>query len=194
MSIDAWRHSVQQLLGKSVAGGLLFPVPVKLADLDKSNQYLVDQLEKAETSRGLIMVSPDYSEVKVSLYLENYKIIGFKPYHCFSAKSITFDSSITDSLPERFWRIADQHGLIIMLHSVKDLGMADSEIQWKLLDLCSRYPRAKLVLAHAARSFHSLHAQFVKSLRGLENVYFDMSGICEVATIVTVLMNSVRKN
>lgn len=187
MSIEIWRASVQQLLGRPVRGGLLFPMPVKTCDVDKANQYVVDQLEHEEISRGLMMVTPDYADEKISFLLRNHKIIGFKPYHCFSSQPISSDSSVTDIIPEKFWSIADRHGLLIMLHIVKDLAMADPDNQQQLLDLCSRYPNAKCILAHAARSFHAPHAQYVKVLRGLENVYFDMSGICEAEAILPIL-------
>ncbi|MBP1992488.1 aminotransferase class III-fold pyridoxal phosphate-dependent enzyme [Paenibacillus eucommiae] len=187
MSVDVWRTSVQQLLGRKVQGGLLFPSPVKTCDLHKANQYVVEQLENEELSRGLILVAPGYSEEQVHLFLQNSKIVGFKPYHCFSSKEVTSDSEIIDFIPESFWRIADQHGLLIMLHIVKDSAMADPVNQKQLFNLCSRYPNAKCVLAHSARSFHAPHANFVKSLRGLENVFFDMSAICEPEAIVPIL-------
>lgn len=187
MSVDRWRTSVQQLFGKPVHGGLLFPVPVASCDLDKANQYLSIQLEHEKTSKGLILISPDYSNERASFFLQNNKIIGFKPYCCFSPRSDQYDSTILDFVPERFWRLADQHDLIILLHMVKELALEDPENQRQLLDLCSRYPQAKCILAHAARSFHAPHAQAVKTLRGLENVYFDMSGICEAEAILPIL-------
>lgn len=187
MSVQIWRSSVQQLLGKPVQGGLLFPAPVRSCDLDKANQYVADQLIQEKISRGLILVSPDYADEHIHFFLQNEKMIGFKPYHCFSPKPVTTDSLITDLIPERFWRIAEQYGLVIMLHMVKDLAIADPDNQRQLLELCSTYPNVKCVLAHAARSFHAPHAQAVKALRGLENVYFDMSGICEAEAIIPIL-------
>ncbi|WP_409342441.1 aminotransferase class III-fold pyridoxal phosphate-dependent enzyme [Paenibacillus sp. MBLB4367] len=187
MSVSRWRSSVEQLLGRQIQGGLLFPAPFKSCDLDQANRYLIEQLEEETSSRGLLLVSPEYSEERISIFLQNDKIVGFKPYHCFSSRQTTADSEIDEFLPERFWQLADRHGLILMLHIVKDSAMDDPENQRQLRDFCSRYPNAKCVLAHAGRSFHALHAQSVKTLRGLDNVYFDMSAVCEAEAIAPVL-------
>ncbi|WP_158560774.1 aminotransferase class III-fold pyridoxal phosphate-dependent enzyme [Paenibacillus contaminans] len=187
MSADRWRASVEQLLGRRVQGGLLFPAPFKSCDLDGANRYLIEQLAGETNSRGLILIAPGYSDEQISLFLQNEKIVGFKPYHCFSSRQVTADSEIVEFVPERFWQLADRHELVIMLHIVKDSAMADPENQKQLRDLCSRYPKAKCVLAHAGRSFHAPHAYNVKALRGLENVYFDMSAVCEAEAIAPVL-------
>lgn len=187
VSVDVWRNSVQQLFGKRVRGGLLFPYFIKTTDLDKVNQYVANQLEHEELSKGLIAVSPEYPDEQVESFLENKNIIGFKPYHIFSPVKVTFDSEILDFVPERFWQWADRYGLIIMLHIVKDLAIADPENQRQLLDLCNKYPNAKCILAHSARCFHAPHAKAVKALRTLDNIYFDMSAICEAEAIVPIL-------
>lgn len=182
-----WRTAVERMLGKSVVGGLLFPVPSRNCDIRSANGYLARQLATETSSRGLLLVSPDTAEEQIVSDLQNPQMIGFKPYHCFSAGKITFDSEIPDFVPEYAWRLADRHGLIIMLHIVKDLAMADPGNQRHLTELCRRYPRAKCVLAHAARSFHAPHARAVTALRGLENVYFDLSAICEAEALLPVL-------
>ncbi len=184
-SIQSWHDSLSNLLGVSVAGGLFFPVPMRSCNIDHANQYIVDQLNHYGESlhRGLMLVTPSYSDEQVDFFLQHNKILGFKPYHTFSDKSPTTDALITDMIPERYWAKADQHGLIIMLHQVRDQGMMDPDNQRQLLELCGRYPNAKCILAHNARSFHAPHAKAVKVLRGLENIYFDMSGICESEAI-----------
>jgi glutamate-1-semialdehyde 2,1-aminomutase len=121
-------------------------------------------------------------------YLENPKIIGLKPYHVFSNQKPTFDSTISGFLPEWAWEIADERGLIITLHMVKDLAIADPLNQKEIQMMCTKYPNAKLVLAHAARCFHAPNARKgLKSLHGLENVWFDMAAICEVEPIIEII-------
>lgn len=186
-SIRDWRISVEELLGKPVAGGLLFPFPVKTCDLEQANQYLIDQLAGETGSRGLVMIAPDSPIERVAELLEHDKIIGLKPYHCFSAREQSMDSAILEYIPELFWELADRHGSLIMLHIVLERSMEDPENQRQLIDLCARYPKTKCVLAHAARSFHAPSAKAVHSLRGLDNVYFDMSAICEAEAIEAIL-------
>ena len=51
-----------------------------------------------------------------------------------------------------------------------------------------RYPRAKLILAHAGRAFAEWTSLGpVKRLRGFDNVYYDLSAICEPAPMMACI-------
>ena len=53
---------------------------------------------------------------------------------------------------------------------------------------CLRYPGANLILAHCARSFNAGHGlEGLESLRGLDNVFFDNSAICEPQPVEEIL-------
>ena len=115
-------------------------------------------------------------------------MIGLKSYHIYSNEQPTFQSSITGFTPEWMWKLADELGLVIMLHMVKSHAIAELENQQELQQLCTKYPRVKLILAHCARSFHAPDAaNGLSSLRGLNNVWFDMSGVCEAEAIKAIL-------
>ena len=75
-----------------------------------------------------------------------------------------------------------------MLHLVKDRALADEENQRDIRVLCEKYPHAQLVLAHAGRCFHAPHASAgVAAYRGLDNLWFDNSAICEAEALTVVL-------
>ncbi len=169
-------------------GGLILGYPTAACDIDAVNNYVLEQVDRESESKGSICISPNYPISKVLHYLENPKIIGLKPYHVFSNQKPTFDSTISGFLPEWAWEIADERGLIITLHMVKDLAIADPLNQKEIQMMCTKYPNAKLVLAHAARCFHAPNARKgLKSLHGLENVWFDMAAICEVEPIIEII-------
>ena len=47
----------------------------------------------------------------------------------------------------------------------------------------------KLILAHAARGFYAPNTvKAIGGLRGLENVWFDSSAVCETAALRAILM------
>jgi hypothetical protein len=83
-------------------------------------------------------------------------------------------------LPEHQIAVADRHGLIIMLHVSKRDGVADRENIEDLTSLAGRYPGAKWILAHCARSYSSWPIErAAPHLRGLPNLWYDTSSVCE---------------
>ncbi len=188
-SIDVWRQRLEELFGtERLTGGLFFPFPTPDGDVDRSNEYLIDQLEADRESSGLILITPDMPESTILRTLEHPRISGFKPYHVYSADKPTFEASIYSFLPERILKIADQRKLIVMLHIVKHDALANEDNRREIREICTKYPDLRLVLAHAARGFHASHTtRHIRSLRGLENVWFDTSGICEPDALHAIL-------
>lgn len=187
--LDAWRERVgRQVDERRLRGGLFVPMPTAHCEIGTINSFVVEQLAGAPESRGLIAVSPDTPRDGVAGCLENPDIVGFKPYHLFSTDKPTFQSPIGSFLPDWVWEVADREGLVIMLHLVKDQALADPENQSYIRRMCLSYPNARLILAHCARGFHAPNTvRGLSSLGGLQNVWFDTSGICESAPIAAVL-------
>jgi glutamate-1-semialdehyde 2,1-aminomutase len=186
--IAVWQKSISKILGTELRKALFMPFPTAQCDIDAANTYLIEQLVKLPNSRGLILVSPDFPQELYRKHLENPQVVGFKPYHVFSKHNPTFDSSIDDYVPEWVWETANRKRLIIMLHLVRDKALADLDNQRIIREKCIKYPRVKLVLAHAGRGFHAPNTvKGISSLRGLNNIWFDTSGICEAAPIKSIL-------
>ena len=192
--LSAWRRHVGALVADSeLVGGLFMPTchPVEgrdaLACLDAANTFLVGQLDTAATAYGHVSVAPAYDRARVLDYLGHPRVVGFKPYHTWSDVTPTWDAPLRSFLPEWVWALADERGLNITLHLVRDRAIAHPDNQHEIRRMCLRYPHARLVLAHAARCFHAPNAAGVRALRGLENVWFDVSAICEASPIVAIL-------
>ena len=189
-SFAQWHdHLGRQVGSDRLVGGLFFPVPrVPTDGIDAANNYLEGQLRPNQASRGLMLVDPGYPEAKVADRLAGGRIVGFKVYHTFSPMKPTIEAPIDSFLPEWVWQCADEHRLVIMLHLVKSRALTDPDNRRYLRASCEKYPNARLILAHAARSCHAPHAaQGLPALRGLENVWFDTSGICESAALTAIL-------
>ena len=115
-------------------------------------------------------------------------IVGFKVYHLLAQQADTLQCGPSDYIPDWAWKLADDRGLILLLHLVRDGALADRVNQRYICRHCERFPRAKLLLAHAARGFHAPNtAKGLASLRGLTNLWFDTSGICEADPIAAIL-------
>lgn len=189
VGVDVWRELLGHLLGPSrLAGGLLFPYPTKTVEAAAANKFLLSELADEEMSRGLILVKPESLQEEVEALLENDSIVGFKPYHVFAHVESTFDSALEEYAPEWLWQVADERGLIIMVHLVRSGALSDPVNQESILRLCSHYPDVRLVLAHAGRGFHALTTlNALPALGHLKNIWFETSAICEPDALMAIL-------
>ncbi len=170
-------------------GGLAIGFPTATCDKHAVNSFVTAEVKGDSLSRGSVCIDPADEKSARDLVDNNPQIIGLKPYHLFADREFTWDASISEYLPEWAWRLADEKGLLITLHMVKDDAIADQGNQENIRAMCEKYPNAKLILAHAARSFHAPNAaKGLPSLKGLDNVWFDSSAICEVEPLMEILL------
>ena len=106
--------------------------------------------------------------------------LGFKPYRVYSKTGDSVNARITDFMPEHQIKIANQYGLIIMMHLSKTDAIADKENIADLILLSEKYPNVKWILAHCARSYSAWAIEkAAKKLRHLKNIWYDCSTVCE---------------
>ncbi len=194
VTFEVWQEHMRKFFPKvDLVGGIFMPLLHPIGDdplrgLDVVNDFLVEQLKKSAHSRGHLQIAPEYSISRVTEYLKNPRVIGFKPYHTWSSDKPTWQAPLSSFLPEWAWDLAHQRGLTITLHMVRDRAVADPDNQREIREMCLKYPRAKLILAHGARGFHAPNvARGLPALRGLTNIWFDTSGICESAALIAIL-------
>ena len=186
---DAYISGMSAWMGSShPVDGLFFAFPVRNLDLEQSNLFVLDEIAQRRGSRALRMTLPGEDPAAVEDEIKSSGFAGFKVYHLFANRCDTKNASIDEFLPDWIWEIANRYGLIITLHMVRDRALADLQNQSYLREHCTKYASARVILAHAARGFCSQHTiEGIHSLRGLDNVYFDTSAICEAAAIEAIL-------
>lgn len=190
VSIDVWREHMEQIFeGSTIVGGLFFPHIQVNCNMEACNTFIVEQLKSHKMSRGLMLIRPGDDPEKVEEFLDrNPCILGFKPYHLFSNQKPTFESDISGFLPEWAWEIAHRRNLFITLHMVKARALDDPKNSDEIVYFCNKYPGAKLILAHAARGFHRYNTvKGLPKIKGLKNVWFDVSGVCEPGAVKAIL-------
>lgn len=198
VSRRAYDRMVGAWMGDRVpSGGLFFPWPVAGSDVAAQNRFLEEQIRDDPSSRGLLLVTPadDPAAVEEILAAGHGIWRGFKVYHVFAQRSpekpevvSTFHADCEDFIPEWLWEIANARELVILLHLVRPRALADHGNQRYIQDRCLRFPKASLVLAHAGRGFNSRHTvEGVGELRGLDNIFFDSSAVCESAALEAVV-------
>ncbi|MCC7419628.1 MAG: aminotransferase class III-fold pyridoxal phosphate-dependent enzyme [Planctomycetaceae bacterium] len=178
---DVMIGCMQQWMGdRVVRDGLYFPFPVKHLDSYASNEFIAAALKDRPGSRALMILRPADDPATVEDQLLRHRFAGFKVYHVFASRPDTFYAEQGEFLPDWAWELADKHGLAITMHMVLPRALSDARNATYIREHCIRYPGAKLILAHAARGFNARHTvDAIDTLRGLENVYFDTSAVCE---------------
>lgn len=187
---QAWQNALRQWLGDNAAptGGLFFAYPKRSLPRAEANQFVADQVATHPDSRALMLIHPGDDPSRVEAEIEGKGYVGFKIYHVYADRKDTFNAHCQEFLPDWAWEIADRRNLAIMLHLVRSRALADPSNQQAIRTYCLKYPGARLVLAHAARGFCAAHTvEGISSLRGLDNIYFDTSAICESAPYEAIL-------
>ena len=186
---DAMLTSMKQWMGpRVITKGLYFPFPVRTLDCIAANRFLADQLTAHPECRGLMMIRPQDDPAAVERDFLKYRFSGFKVYHVFADRDETFYAEQGEFLPEWAWELADTHGIGITMHMVLPKALSEPTNASYIREHCLKYPNAKLVLAHAARGFNASHtADAIHQLRGLDNVFFDSSAICEPTAFEAIL-------
>lgn len=160
---------------------LAFPFPFPFpCDFDASNTYVAAETAKGATSRGLMLVHPGMGAADIEATIRRTGLIGLKPYRFYSATGDAVQCRITDFLPEHQIAVADRLGLIIMMHISKRDAIADPDNIEDIVRLSDKYPNAKWILAHCARSYSAWAIEKAAArLRGLPNVWYDTSTVCD---------------
>lgn len=160
---------------------LAFPFPFAgQCDFAASNDYVAGEAAKSANSSALMLVHPGMDEAEILATLKRTGAIGLKPYLVYATNADRSEASITDFLPEHQIALADRLGLIIMMHLSKRRAISDPDNISEMQRLSEAYPRVRWILAHCARSYSAWAIEkAAASLRGLPNVWYDTSTVCE---------------
>jgi len=185
---------MKELYGDRKFRGLILPTP-PMADEDdpalrkEMNAWMNAELYKAPDCVGAVYVTPYDSKEDIEALLTNPQMRGFKCYH----KSAQTDGSswfaeVGQYLPEAAWEVADERGMSITIHMVRDKALSDEKNMAYFKEMTAKYPNAKLILAHCARGFASWTTiEAVREMKGIPNLYYDMAAICDPATMFELI-------
>jgi hypothetical protein len=180
ISMEFWQEWNAALFPGREVHGVCMPSPFMHIDLEGANQFVADEVHKDAGSVPLMLVRPGMDPIAMSDFIQKNGIVGLKPYRFYSITGDIVECGITDFLPEELIEVANQHGLIIMLHMSKSRAAADPQNLADLTRFNRQYPRVKWQLAHCARCFiPSFLEESIDQLAGLENIWFDTSAVCE---------------
>jgi glutamate-1-semialdehyde 2,1-aminomutase len=191
VNLAVYRQRMAELLpGRRVAGGLILPGAVAAAgaQLVSQNELVAAEIAADPLWRGSMLVSPEMDPEYVRGEVRRLRLSGLKCYHVRSGQAVTWDADIPDYLPEAQVKVAHQERLCITLHMVKARAVADPANRRWIRYYCETYPDMQLILAHAARGFNPYHTiQGLAALRGLPNLWCDMSAVTDVGACEAII-------
>jgi hypothetical protein len=152
-----------------------FGMPFAEYDRAENNRYVAAGCD-GKTLFALRLVDPAEAPAAVRRDVIEHGFFGFKPYPNYVRKADHNLIEIHDMLPAGIMQIADESGLLVMLHIPRTGRLADPVNQRQIAELCTRWPRAKIILAHIGRAYYLKNiAGNLERLRDLPNLYFDLA-------------------
>lgn len=123
---------------------------------------------------GMTMVSPKDPVETVIRRIRDNRLIGYKPYWNFVDWKPGDEVTIADMLPEAQMRYANDRGLAVMLHIPRPARLADPLNQKQMIELCRRYPNARIIFAHIGRAYFRRNIiGFLDGIAACANAYVD---------------------
>ena len=98
---------------------------------------------------------------------------------------------VPDMVSEEAMALADDMGLVVMLHVPGAGRLADPQTQEDVRELSRRYPNAQIVLAHCGRCYLPNDMwRAIDAIHDLENVYLDTAMVMDPA-VLQILFRSI---
>jgi hypothetical protein len=161
---------------------VVFGFPDIAYDSDANNRYVAEYSDHRSVF-PFRLVKPDENPGVVEDELVAMEFLGVKPYLNYVQGKAVHDIEIFDMLPEGIMEVVDRLGLMVMLHIPRRERLADPVNQRQIVQLATRFPNAKIILAHIGRAYYlSNIVGQLDSIGKLQNVYCDTAMVnhCEV--------------
>lgn len=189
-AIAGWaefQSRIAEIMPDREVSGLAFGYPATMVNFEAANTFLANEA-KHPGVLGQMLVHPAMDADFIRDLVKRDGFVGLKPYHLFATEKPTFDAHIPSFLTDEHMRVAHELGLSITLHIVRSNALADPSNQEVLRRYATKYPNARMILAHAARGFNPHHTVVgIESLRGLRNIWFDTSAVTDCGAYEAII-------
>ncbi len=154
-------------------GYLSFGTPGLHVDTQKAACYTASGTDRVSRF-GLSLISPYEPVADVERRIREYRLAGYKPYYNFVKGKAADQVTVFDMISAEQMELADRLGLVITFHIPRAGRLADPLNQRQMVELCRRYPGARIVYAHIGRAYflNNVIGQ-LDGLRDCENAYLD---------------------
>jgi hypothetical protein len=143
---------------------------------------------------GLALVAPRDSGETVRERTIGNGLLGYKPYLDFVEDKPKDEVTIHDMLPAAQMKVANELGLVIMLHIPRPGRLADPVNQKQMVELCRSYPNAKIIFAHIGRAYWMKNViGFLKGIASCSNAYIDTAMVNHEGVLAYAFENFPRE-
>lgn len=175
LSLDELEEVQAHIFPGHEVGSLAFTMPVSYADIEAGNAYIAGGIAAGRID-GLLVVRPEWSQQQVLDLIQTGGFVGFKPYPGLVGSRSDDTVSIDDYFPPAHQEIADELGLIAVLHLPRPERLRDPRNLDELHQLVSRRPNIRVIVAHIGRAYTMSFAEpGLAALRDLPTLYHDFA-------------------
>ena len=173
-TLEEFRNDMNlNLEGKDISA-VCFGFPLVEYDFNLGNRYIA---KKCDSNRffPLRMISPYEDIQKVESEIKENRFLGYKPYLSFVEKAPE-EVELLDMITPAQLELADEMGLIIMLHIPRKLRLADPLNLKQIKTVSKKYPNSRIVIAHTGRAYYLKNiVGNIEQIADFENVYIDLA-------------------
>ena len=99
--------------------------PTTHSNFEAEEEFMSAEVKGKGSAHALMLACPDWNAAEIERRLDRGGFIGFKPYMCLSRSANPAESTVPEMLPEPYWKVAHERGLLILLHLGRHRAMAD---------------------------------------------------------------------
>ncbi len=166
-----------------------FGYPMPVADWEKDTAFVAAAGRKHPSLWPLLVAGRDLalSREKYEQTLKEGGFHGFKVMINWLGNDYG-DKRVEDMIGPVEMELANELGLIVLLHVPRSGRLADPVVQKGVQWLSKECPRARIVLAHCGRCYMPAEMKAaIGSLRGLDNVWMDTSMVMDPVAVQMAL-------
>ncbi len=149
----ALQHTAAQLFPGKEYQVVSFGFPFAEMDVGRNNEHIREATSEGAVAAGLMLVRPEETAADIRRAVLAGRFVGLKPYWTFVHWKPQNDVLLDDMLTADHLRVADELGLIVLIHLPGKRRLACPQSIAALQRMSAEYPHARLVVAHVGRSY-----------------------------------------
>ena len=169
---------------------VVFGQPTPAADLGRTNRYIAGNSHRDQLFPLIVAGRDLISAEQLKQQIIESGFFGYKVFLNWVGNNYG-NVRVEDMLGPSEMELANEFGLIVLLHVPRSGRLADPEVAEGVRKLSLNYPGANIVLAHCGRCYRPEEMKTaVSSIADLRNVYLDTSMVMD-PTVLHILFSSI---